>query len=222
MGRGDGRNLILPRFASRNADLAAWVNSLPNLDYQDAIKVEEALEADGRLGASPESRRANLVWIRRAAQTLNWAAIAACLWVFIVPRPYDIALLAALSLPAVAIGLTAWKGGLFTIAPGGTIELRGNLLMLVLGPAAVLALRAFLDLHLLDWTAPLATALPIAVGLVALIWFIDVGARSRAMVLFLLPIMFTGAWGGLVLANARLNSAPPAVTSVVLVEARRG
>ena len=34
--------------------------------------------------------------------------------------------------------------------------------------------------------------------------------------------MFTGAWGGLVLANARLISAPPAVTSVVLVEARRG
>src|SRR5690606_173625 len=70
VGRGRTRHMILPRFAARSAELKAWVNALPNLDHQEALEVQEALERDTRLGGTRDERARTLTGFRWMAWAL--------------------------------------------------------------------------------------------------------------------------------------------------------
>lgn len=212
----------VPLYGRQDADLLAWVNSLPNLDYQEAVALDEVLQSDVRLGSSTEYRQAALTRLRRLARGLTWLAGGVMLWGFIFPVPYDVVLIALLSLFGLALGLAMWKQGIITLVPVERIQVSPNLFMLVMGPASVIALRAFLDIQLLDWVQPLAAALPVTLLVGGLAWKADANLRGVTMVLFFTPILFFGSWGGLVLANARLDSGPAMLVPVSVIDTYAG
>lgn len=212
----------VPLYGRQDADLLAWVNSLPNLDYQEAVALDEVLQSDVRLGSSTEYRQAALTRLRRLARGLTWLAGGVMLWGFIFPVPYDVVLIALLSLFGLALGLAMWKQGIITLVPVERIQVSPNLFMLVMGPASVIALRAFLDIQLLDWVQPLAVAVPVTLLVGGLVWKADANLRGVTMVLFFTPILFFGSWGGLVLANARLDSGPAMLVPVSVIDTYAG
>lgn len=222
IGREGVAPLSIPRYAGKDPAFLAWVNSLPNLDYEEAVALEARLEQDTRLGSSTAERQSTLICLRKIAWGLTWVTIAVVLWGFAFPVHYDVLLLALGGLFALAVGLALWKPGLFTVVPEGRVQVTACLFFLVMGPAAVIGLRAFLDVKLLDWIEPLATAVPVASFIGGLIWLADRNLRSRAMVLFFAPILFFGSWGGLVLSNARLDRAPSWIVPVEVVDHDRG
>lgn len=212
----------VPLYGRQDADLLAWVNALPNLDYQEAVALDAKLQSDGRLGSSIADRQTALDRLRRLARGLTWLALGVMLWGFIFPVPYDVVLIALLSLFGLALGLAMWKRGIVTLVPVERVQVSPNLFVLVMGPAGVLALRAFLDIQLLDWVQPLAVAVPVTLLAGGLVWKADANFRGRAMVLFFAPILFFGSWGGLVLANARLDSRHAILVPVSVVDTHSG
>lgn len=82
-------------------------------------------------------------------------------------------------------------------------------------PGLVLAMRAILDVHVLDWKPLLVGA---AVGGLALVVAIVVGERPRKLwVLALLTPLISGyPWGALSLANALLDRGAPEVFRVAV------
>lgn len=212
----------VPLYGRQDADLLAWINALPNLDYQEAVALDDELQSDVRLGSSTAERQTALTRLRRLARGLNWLAIGVMVWGFVFPVPYDVVLIALLSVFGLALGLAMWKRGIITLVPVERIQVSANLFMLVMGPAGVIALRAFLDIQLLDWIEPLAVAVPVTLLVGGLVWKADANLRGLAMVLFFTPILFLGSWGGLVLANARLDSRPPSLVPVRVVDTYQG
>lgn len=222
IGRDGVPAFHVPLYGRQDADLLAWVNALPNLDYQEAVALDDELLSDARLGSSVADRQTALDRLRRLARGLTWLALGVMLWGFIFPVPYDVVLLALLSLFGLALGLAMWKRGIITLVPVGRIQVSPNLFALVMGPAGVLALRAFLDIQLLDWVQPLAVAVPVTLLAGGLVWRADSNLRGLAMVLFFAPILFFGSWGGLVLANVRLDSSPAMLVPVRVVDTYSG
>ncbi len=222
IGREGVRPFHVPLYGKKDADLLAWVNALPNLDYQEAVALDEELRSDVRLGSSTEFRQAALNRLRRLARGLNWLALGVMLWGFIFPVPYDAVLLALLSLFGLALGLAMWKRGIIILVPVERVQVSPNLFMLVMGPACVLALRAFLDIQLLDWIEPLAIAVPVTLFVGGLVWKADTNLRGLAVLLLFAPILFFGSWGSLVLANARLDSSPGTLVPVSVVDTYSG
>ena len=137
------RALVLPAYVAHQPEMVAWVQSLPWLDMQEAIAEDEQVIADRRLGDTLDERQRALDRLRLAALWINRAALAVAAWAFVFPRPYAWAIAAICALPLVAFTLCVWRPGLFTIVPRKAIEVRANLLPLILAPAAVLLVRAF-------------------------------------------------------------------------------
>ncbi len=212
----------VPLYGRKDADLLAWINALPNLDYQEAVALEEELQSDARLGSSTADRQTALTRLRWLARGLNWLALGVMLWAFIIPVPYDAALLALLFLFGLALGLAVWKRGIVTLVPVERIQVSPNLFMLLMGPASILALRAFLDNQLLDWVQPLAIAVPVSLLVGGLVWKADSNLRGLAMVLFFAPILYFGSWGALVLANSRLDAGPAMLVPIQVLDTSHG
>lgn len=222
IGREGMPPFYVPLYGRQDADLLAWINALPNLDYQEAVALDGELQSDVRLGSSTAERQTALTRLRLLARGLNWLALGVMVWGFVFPVPYDAVLIALMFLFGLALGLAMWRRGIVTLVPVERIQVSPNLFMLVMGPASVLALRAFLDIQLLDWIQPLAVAVPVTLLVGGFVWKADCNLRSFAMVLFFTPILFFGSWGGLVLANARMDSRPAMLAPVSVVDTYSG
>lgn len=202
------RPLRLSRSGMRtDAALDAWLNSIPDLDIQEAEAARAEIAADPELGQTPEERLASLAQAKKLAKAVNGLTWAALIWGWFYPQPYALALLVIALLPWVAVILAAKSHGLYRLGARRN-DVRPNLATPLYVPGFVLLLRAVQDVGVLNWPLALTYALlaTFIVFLAALrseptLW----ERRSVAIALFF--IMGAYGYGAVALGNSLLDSA---------------
>lgn len=215
-----GKNLTLPSDIRFDDRLRAWLGESPDLNAREQRAILDGLMADRSLGADVKERTVKLAQAQRMGKVLNGVTLVLVGWLMLFPRPYDLAVFANLLWP--------WVGVLLIISSRGLIQLDGkvndprpNLGGALILPPIMLALRAMLDVELVDpWRA-------IGWGVVAglpLFFVLLRGVTSEAalrgrLVLGAAVLLFAACYGGgaLVLLNARFDSQMARVSPVSVV-----
>jgi len=189
-----------------DAALEAWLNSIPDLDVQEAEAARAEIAADPELGQTPEERLASLGRAKKLANTFNALTWATVIWGFFYPQPYAVALLIIALLPWTAMILAAKSHGLFRLDARRN-DVRPNLATAMYLPGFVLLLRAVEDVGVLDWQL----ALVYAALTTLIIWWAALrcdptlrARRSAAMILFC--IMGAYGYGAVALGNSQLDT----------------
>jgi len=117
-------------------------------------------------------------------------------------------LLLAAALPVIAMALIVYRPGVFTFGVTRGLEAYPGLVMLLWLPAGVFAVRALQDVHLLPWWPPVVAAAVLASLLFGLIWRFDPLSRRVAAAPIHLVVLMLLIWGGLSIANVRLDRSP--------------
>jgi hypothetical protein len=192
-----------------------WVASLPDLDkrqYEESVK--EVLQ-NPEFGATEADRAERLAKAGRIALFLNagGAILAVGTITFLLDfiSGYYWWLIAGLSaLPVLAVAIVIASRGLFSI-DGEDIRnsARPNIATLFVLPTVVLALRAWIDINVLDWQLALeiAALAGLAVGLLSL------AARSKAKYSTVILLLFSLVWasGATVFYNTYFDESVPSV-----------
>jgi hypothetical protein len=192
-----------------------WVASLPDLDkrqYEESVK--EVLQ-NPEFGATEADRAERLARASRIAKYLNGAgallSVGAITILMDFISGYYWWLIAALSvLPVLAVMIVIASRGLFSIdSEDPWHSARPNLAGLFVAPAIALALRAWLDINVLDWQRALeiAAIAGLAVGLLSL------AARSKAKYSAVMLLVFSLIWasGATVFYNSYFDTSAPSV-----------
>lgn len=193
----------------------AWFNALPDLDAQERAETLAMVERDASLGSNAQERLATLEKARQAAKVLNLLPLGLLFWGFVYPRPYAAIIACAAMLPWVAVVLAWAKPGLFQL-DGKKGDVRPNLAMLLIMPPMVLAMRALLDVTLIDlrqlfmWGFVLGLPLCMAVFAAPKV-SPKTTPKPWALPLLMLPFMTAYGCGLLALTDAMWDSAKPQV-----------
>jgi hypothetical protein len=206
----------------------AWFNALPDLDAQERAQTLAMVERDATLGGNAQERLATLEKAKQAAKVLNLLPMGLLFWSFVYPRPYAAIVACAALLPWVAVVLVWAKPGLFQL-DGKKGDVRPNLAGLLIMPPLVLAMRALLDVTLIDlrqlflWGFVLGLPLCVAI-LAAPKAASKTSAKPWALPLLMLPFMMAYGCGLLALTDAMWDSAKPEVfqTAITGKDVSRG
>lgn len=210
-GPGVVTPMVLPGYALRDARIKAWVDGLSRPDIEALERKRAALEADERLGDTPDERRRSLVWLRRLGRTLDLMAVALAIWAFVRPEPYALVILALVAQAGLGLLVALWNRGLFVLLPDNDPDPRPLIGMSLILPGMVLGLRGWLDTRPIESGPPVFfPAAFIAVAILGLALFSQGRPRlTVGVALILAAILFAGTWGGLrILALLNGWSAP--------------
>lgn len=145
-------------------EIQQWLaEHYPNLDEQEQKQEEEALLEDYTLGRTVSEREETLGQARKVAKWLNLAGMATAGWLFFLPKPYEVALAAALALPIIAALALFWHRT--AMRPdeqknSAYPSLAAALFM----PSLGLLLRCLFDFELLSYSSVWAIAGLVAAG----------------------------------------------------------
>ncbi len=219
--RGAGRKpLKFTWVHETDAVLEAWLHAIPDLDAEERARAEAELLRSPTLGADEAERARNLTRARMLARVLNGISLAACAWGWLYPRPYPAAVVALGVLPLVGLALAVGGRGRYAFAPSRS-EPRPSLTMTVVIPGWVLALRAMLDVNVLDWKPLFVGAV---VGGLALAVGVEITEREQPRKRWVRAVGFVAfasmmsvyPWGALTLSNALLDRGAPEVFRVAV------
>jgi hypothetical protein len=190
-----------------DAALEAWLNSIPDLDAQEAAAARAEIVADPELGQTPDERLASLERAKKLARVFNGVTWAAAGWGFFYPQPYALALLVLALLPWAAIILAAKGHGLYRL-DGRRNDVRPNLAAAMYLPGFVLLMRAVEDVGVLDWKLALTYSVlaTVIVFLAATrgdptLW------ERRSVAVGLFCLMGAYGYGTVTLGNSELDAA---------------
>lgn len=217
VARDPAQSLPVTGEIALNPGWMTWLDSLPDLDACDR---QQALD-DPRLGDDVEQRSVNRAKVKRAAGAANALAIVVALWAMLWPRPYEGAVAAAFALPLAAYAVALRWPGLFGLASEDPSGVRLDLSTLLLLPSMAVALRAMLDIHLLDAKPALITGALAALPVWLVLLYVDRSARAWWMAIFSAFVVWGWAGGALVIANSLLDGAAPRLVQTQIV-AKRG
>lgn len=203
------RAVKLPLVFSLDTQFDAWLRPIPDADAMAAAALDAEIQSAPELGSTPEERLATFERARRYARYATFAAPALFLWSALYPRPYPLIIGLLAVLPWVYVGLMAKYPGVYQLngtAGAGRPDLSGALIPV----GALLALRAFIDVHTLDWRA----LTPWAVGIGALLAVSIVrvnrsGGRKWGTALVILLVSGAYGYGAAMSANAVLDTSAP-------------
>jgi hypothetical protein len=183
----------------------------------DGSDIRAGCELD--CGKDPDQRKAHeqLESAKNTAKVLNVIGWPLCLWGWIYPRPYPLAMLALVVLPLVAIVLVVRSNGLYEIA-GIRGDRRPSLVGLFLC-GMVLFIRALEDIRLLQWPFLVVPAIVggSALTLVALTRDRRMREGSWALV-WLIAILYS--YGAIAEANTLFDSSKPEIFQANVVGKR--
>jgi hypothetical protein len=185
-----------------------WMDSLPNLDVEDAKASEKEIAASLEIGATPEGRIDALARAKRLARILNVVALVTLAWGLFYPRPYGVLVTVLIFLPWLAIGIVGRSKGLFRLDRYRN-DVHPNLASSFIFPGFILTLRVLGDFNVLQW----AQAVWLAVGLGILLSFaacmVDSALRAKRWTpVVLLFITVAYGFGAGLEANALLDRSP--------------
>lgn len=187
----------------------SWLDDIPDQCALDQQRFEEEVEANRLLGKTPQQRRIQLKRLHRQTRYLTIASGALAFWGLLNPRPYEIVMGALIVLPAVAFAIAASSKGLIQVNQL-VRDKRPSIDSALIGPGIVLALRAFLDFHILDW--PLALGMALAGGALIALGISRWGVATRkwsAVLLMGFLFCFPYAYGTVVELNFLLGGTAP-------------
>lgn len=183
----------------------AWFAAIPDVDAQAAKAFEAAVEANVQLGASPVERQQKLNSARRVARFAIWTNVGLIAWAYIYPHPYELVIFVLTALPWVAVGIMARSPGLYTLnAPRGSGQ--PDLTVLLISPGFLLMLRAFMDVHILDWQRLLLWAAVVAAALMgSILWALPSAREKLGMAALTLALVLAYGYGVCALGDAVLD-----------------
>lgn len=174
----------------------AWFNALPDLDQAAQDETLAEVKNDPSLGNSPQERLDSLKKAQQLGRAIAFAPLLLLMWVMVMPRPYGLAVACAALLPWLGVALVWAKPGLFKF-DGKQGDVRPNVSVLLMTPPMALALRAVLDVTVVD-LGPLflwgfVASLPLLVAVLLAPRAETVKGKRWVLPLLLLP--FTTAYG---------------------------
>lgn len=209
--RGQDRKPVKAHWAHETDPvLAAWLADLTDLDAQERARAEAELLRSAALGADEPARLRALARARTVARVVNGLAVAACLWGWLLPRPYAAAVATLAVLPLASIALLLLGRGRYAFDETRN-DPRPSLAIATAAPGAVLALRALLDVHVLDVAPLVAGAAAGGLALAGVLAAGDPKLRKPWLVLMVGAVLSFHPGGGLALANALLDREPAQV-----------
>lgn len=190
-----------------DAALGLWLSDFPDLGAAERHDSLSAILADPTLGATQAKRLQHLQRGRRLALAINIATSVICLWVFVAPRPYLLAILTLGLFPWIVPPLAALSRGVIQV-DGKRNDVRPHIVIAFFLPGVVLGLRAALDIQIVGWQRPLALSVVGGLAMTVLTLLPYRSFRSWEMVLLLALPMTAYAYGAAMEANALLDRSP--------------
>jgi hypothetical protein len=201
------RNYKLGCMFTPDAQWQAFLDSIPDADVQARNALEAEVREDARLGSTPQERLERFTRINGYLRYAMYSGPLLFFWSAVYPHPYLVMIAALALLPWAWLIACKFLPGVFQI--GGTNQLRPDLLVLMLFPVAVLALRAMRDVHMLDWhpALPWMAGIALALGLAFIV--ASAGQPRRWPVLvFVCMVSAAYGYGTSVLADAVFDGSP--------------
>jgi len=214
--RGKRWPLTIGDFGRYDDAFGEWFDNIPNAEAEAEAKRSDYLLANPAFGSNPTERE---YAINRDADWLNrarWISIAAASWGLFWPQPYAFCLGVLTAIPVLAAIAAMLSFGRWTINDddaSGRIGIGG---LMATGPACVLALRAFLDDHMVDGIAPLAYGGIAGVVLLLVVALMERRLAWRTAVLGVL-VYSLYAWGVLLYVDTTFDTAPAKTVAVRIV-----
>ena len=211
----DGRAAGVPEQILRDETFKRWIGRWSDFNTRDLAASRRALRDDPALGATAEDRDTALARFRWIALVANGAGVVVWLaqvWYAAPGWFIDV----ALPLPALAVALNVWSGGVLALTARQT-DARPSIFWLAFGSVFGIVLRS-LDLHLIDTRALFVDA-AFACALFALaVVMADRRFPRRPVSLgFLLSLSYAYAACLLAQLDVRLDHAAPKVQSVAVL-----
>jgi hypothetical protein len=204
------RPVKLPMVFALDTSFQKWFESIPDVDAVAAAQLEAQVRSDPTLGQTPDERLARFARARLLAQRAAFVAPALFLWSSFYPHPYLLIIAVLLLLPWLFVALMARHPGLYdingTASPG-----RPNLAAALIPAAIILALRAFRDVHILEWHGLLPWAIGTAVLLGVSIYSVNrTASRKWSTAFTILLVSAAYGFGAATSADAWLDRSAPA------------
>jgi hypothetical protein len=185
-----------------------WLAAFPNQDLLDAQQLEKEVQIDSRYGSNPTERLRRLAQLRTFTEWLGRVGLAVALWGIFYPHPYRLVMVLLGVCPLIGLAIVMWSGGLIHVDQKAK-DKRPTVAYLLIMPSLAVALRAILDVSLLDWSSALAVTL--FVGALFALAAVALDTEQRRWPAFLLTMGIIGvpwSWGVATELNVQLDHGP--------------
>jgi len=182
-------------------------------DGRDVEVAEEQTESSPELGITKEQRVATVVQARTVCWVLNGVTVACALWVWLYPRPYELAVMSLALLPWVAIYVTARYRGVVALNQEKRGDPHPTSFFAFMVPSMALMALASRDIILLGvWQDVAIPVVLVAVILTGAVYLADKATQQHPIAAFAL-LMFALLYGyGVVMeANALFDRSQPRI-----------
>jgi hypothetical protein len=202
------KRMLIPQFLEWDPAWDQYFASIPDVDAEEAQASLESVLESPELAGSRDERWAALVQARRVANVFLVVTFASFFWLWLYPRPYDLAFLICATIPWVAVVIASRNPSLYRLNPSRN-DVGANLSFAVLMPTFALAMRAILDSQVLDWETLLMTIVAVAAACtLVMVWLVR---ELRGSVLIFGAFMLAYAYGVVAVANVRFDRGEPQV-----------
>jgi hypothetical protein len=212
-------NVVAPNGSTKNTNVTmlfkpdeafvAWFSDIQNIDAAEFAASLQQVQADERLGDTPEDRILNASKARKIGGALNIISLLSAGWAVLYPHPYTLMFGTIASLPLVALWLCWRYEGAFTIEDNGKKTVRSDLTPALIMPGFILSIRALSDVRMLDATQLI---LPTLVGLAFLmsgiVWVAPIYRQKLGKFVLISTLMSAYSASAIAMANLLLDNGP--------------
>ena len=203
----NGRKVTISDFGHLDDPLTEWIDGFPNAELVAQNVRAEALLANPAFGSNPTEREHHINTDVGLINFIGWPCYGLVLWGMIWPHPYQICLPVLLTLPVLGLLATFASRGRWTMLESETSGRLSIGIRLFIGPAMVVALRAFLDDDVVDWVLPAVCGVAAGVCLMGLNSLIERRLSWAGAVGFIV-LWSAFAWGALLYVDTTLDPSP--------------
>lgn len=192
-----------------------------SLDDEFVEKEAEEILSNNEAGATREDRAENLLRASRIIKYITYLSYGIAIWGFLYPHPYDVLILVAVFFPGIAFILPRFYPGVvrFDSRNFSSYPASGRIVII---PSLILALRAFLDWEIFNWTSfwpPFAAIL----FTMTLLLFLSYPEERKASwnTIFYFVLLGIYAYGSTISLNGSLDESDPTKVYDVTVVSKR-
>lgn len=185
-----------------------WLSGFEDLNLRDWQAEQQAISENVRLGHTAEERTQTAIALARKRQWLFYACIAVEAWLLIYPRPYTLAVLAGVGVGMIALVLARRE------IRAGYDDKQSTISLCVMTLGGMLALRAFLDVNLVNWSVVIVPSL---LGGAIAAWMLNEHRSGLKGMLLANAMLVWFPGGALVLLNVVLDGAQPEVFPATVI-----
>lgn len=208
---GAGKKLKIPSLFAFDQAFHDWISTLPNLDAADAEEAQKEIETNPELGTTLDERTATIQQGRTVCRVLNILTFPLCLWAWLYPRPYELAVACVLLLPWAAIYATARYKGLVVLNQKRN-DPHPSVALPFIVPGLMLVPRVLTDMPPVSWEKPVLLAGLVAGLLTYAAYLADKAIQKQpviAFILFMLSIAY--GYGTVMETNAIFDRTPATI-----------